>query len=66
MILCGGNDRDWAWSFNYRVLYKDDYVTIEGGTYQVPLTIYGNGAFGRLTITPLGYHYRRLNVEVIN
>ena len=65
MILCGGNNRNTQWAFNYKILHKCEVTEISGGTYNIPLTIENNGNDGRLSITPLGFHKKKLTVNII-
>lgn len=65
MVLCGGNVRDETYSFCYNILYKSNSVKISGGTYNVPLTIENSNINGILSVTPLGFHRKKLIVNVI-
>ncbi len=65
MVLCGGNVRAGSYSFCYNILYKNNSVKISGGTYNVPLTIENSDLDGILSVTPLGFHRKKLIVNVI-
>ena len=65
MVLCGSNVRNESYSFCYNILYKSNSVKISGGTYNVPLTIENSDLNGFLSVTPLGFHRKKLTVNII-
>lgn len=66
MILCGGNNRNVSWSFNYKILYRNETTKISGGTYNIPLKIeFTDKLQGVLSITPLGFHEKKLKINII-
>ena len=66
MILVGGNNRDNLWSFNYRIIYKNSNIIIEGGTYLQPfiITTTHKNLDGYLTLTALGDYCINYNLSV--